>query len=388
MRIVLVRRKKPLKYGGLVVALLSLLSGIFVFTIFAWLIGVNPYPVVETIVTTFIFPGVVKDFIILTLLGYALLIAFKGALWNIGAEGQMHMAFLASIYITLIVFFTTEKSLPFYISIGVILLSIVAAVAAGALWGGLAGVIKAYAGVDEVPVTLILNYIAYFIGDILVYGPFRGTYVYGYARTDLIPDPYKLSIPVQRQLSGNALIDTVTGYIVEFATYAVWIVALILVLIFTYWLLNKSNIGLRIKILGSNPDYLVSLGYDVRKTTVLTFMLSGAIAGLTAALYYHGSLYRIEYPLEYNTASYGYLAILVAWLSMLDVYLVPLSAYIVSAVILGSQRVSSLPSVREAFIRLQLGGAEMAFKLLMFGSILLAYSILRFIQDYELKVVS
>jgi simple sugar transport system permease protein len=145
---------------------------------------------------------------------------------------------------------------------------------------------------------------------------------------------------------------------------------------------------LRIKILGSNPDYLVSLGYDVRKTMVLTFMLSGAIAGLTAALYYHGSLYRIEYPLEYNTASYGYLAILVAWLSMLDVYLVPLSAYIVSAVILGSQRVSSLPSVREAFIRLQLGGAEMAFKLLMFGSILLAYSILRFIQDYELKVVS
>lgn len=387
MRLVLTRRKKPLKYGGVIVVALSLLTGIGVFALFSWSIGVNPYYVIESILTTFIFPGIVKDFLILSLLGYALLIAFKGSLWNIGAEGQMHMAIIASVYVTLILFFTLEKTVPIHVSIGVVLLSIVLATIAGALWGGLAGAIKAYTGVDEVPVTLILNYIAYFIGNILVYGPFRGKYVKGYGRTDSLPAPYKLSISVKKTITGDPVMDTLNGYLLEAIIYFSWIIALIIIAIFTYWLFNKSSLGLKIKILGSNPEYLVTIGVDVKRTTVIAFMLSGAIAGLTGALYYHGALWRLEYPLEYQTMGYGYLAILVTWLSMLDMKFIPISAYIVSALIMGSQRVSSLPVVREAFAAIGLGGAEIAFRLLMFGSILLAYSILRFIQDYEIRVV-
>jgi len=223
MRLVLTRRKKPLKYGGVIVVALSLLTGIGVFALFSWSIGVNPYYVIESILTTFIFPGIVKDFLILSLLGYALLIAFKGSLWNIGAEGQMHMAIIASVYVTLILFFTLEKTVPIHVSIGVVLLSIVLATIAGALWGGLAGAIKAYTGVDEVPVTLILNYIAYFIGNILVYGPFRGKYVWGYVRTDLLPAPYKLSISVKKTITGDPIVDTLNGYLVEAIIYSSWI---------------------------------------------------------------------------------------------------------------------------------------------------------------------
>lgn len=387
MRLVILRRKTPLKYGRAITIVLSLALGVGIFTCFSTFIGINPLFILESIALTFVFPGIVKDFLILTLLGYALLVAFRGSLWNIGAEGQIHVAYLVTVYITIVLFFTLEKTLPMYASIGVIMLSIIAAMVAGALWGGLAGVIKAYAGVDEVPVTLILNYIAYFIGNILVYGPFRGKYVWGYVRTDLLPDPYRIDLKVFIGLTGNPVVDTVLGFAREFAIYSTWLIGLIVVVSLMYWLFNKTTLGLKIKILGSNPEYLVTLGYDVKKLTVTAFMISGAIAGFTAALYFHGSLLRLEYPLEYQTAGYGYLAILVAWLSQLDIVLVPVSAYIVSSLILGCQRASALPGIREAFQAMGLGGGEIAFRLLMFGSILLAYSIFRFVQEYELKVM-
>lgn len=387
MRVVVLRRKKPLKYGKLLTIVLSLAVGIGIFTAFSAIIGIHPLFILESIATTFVFPGVVKDFLILALLGYALLIAFRGALWNIGAEGQMHMGYIAMVYVTTILFYTTSPQVPLYQSIGVILLSFTLSILMGALWGGLAGVIKAYARVDEVPVTLILNYIAYFIGNILVYGPFRGKHVLGHVRTDLLPDPYRIDVIVYLRPTGNPIMDVLLGFIREFTMYIVWIIGLALVVVFSYWLFNKTTLGLKIKILGSNPDYLTTLGYDVKRLTVLTFMISGGLAGFTAALYYHGSLLRLEYPLEYQTAAYGYLAILVAWLSQNDLTLVPVSAYIVSSMIIGSQRASALPEVREVFQGLGIGGGEIAFRLLMFGSILLSYSILRFIQDYELRVI-
>lgn len=387
MRFVILRRKAPLKYGKALTIVLSLAFGIGIFTTFSAFLGINPIFILESIATTFVFPGIIKDFLILTLLGYALLIAFRGSLWNIGAEGQVHMAYLIMVYITVILFYTREKTISLYSSIGIIFLSFMCAIMAGALWGGLAGVIKAYAKIDEVPVTLILNYIAYFIGDILVYGPFRGKYVYGYVRTDILPEPYRIDLRIHIFTTGNPIVDTLLGFIREFITYLVWLIGLLLVIVFVYWLFSKTTIGLRIKILGSNPEYLTTLGYDVNKLTVITFMISGAIAGFTAALYYHGSLLRLGYPLEYQTEGYGYLAVLVTWLSHLDVILVPVSAYIVSSLIIGCQRASALPGVREAFEEMGLGGGEIAFRLLMFGSILLSYSILRFIQEYELRVI-
>jgi simple sugar transport system permease protein len=386
LRIVLLRRKKPLKYGSALTIGLSLALGVVLFTVFAWIIGLNPLLVLYTISSSFVFPGTVKDFLVLTLLGYALLVAFKGSLWNIGAEGQFHIALLPTVYVTLICFFTLEQ-VPAYVSVAVILLSIVLATIAGALWGGLAGAIKAYAGVDEVPVTLILNYIAYYIGNILILGPFQGKYVYGYKRTDMLPDPYRVSIIVRVPSTGNPLLDNVFAYVRELIMYFAWILGLLVVVLLVRWLFNNTTLGLRIKVLGSNPDYLVTLGYDVKKLTVVTFMISGAIVGFTAALYFHGYLYRLEYPLEYVSGQYGYLAILVTWLSLLEIRLIPVSAYIVASLIMGSQRLVALPEVKKALEAAGFYGVETSFRLLMFGSILLTYSIMRFLQEYELKVI-
>ncbi|MGB9828312.1 MAG: ABC transporter permease subunit, partial [Thermosphaera sp.] len=181
IRIVVLRRTRPLKHGKLTTITLSLVAGILLYTFILAAIGVSPLLTLSIISSSFISSGVIKDFIVLTVLGYALLVAFKGSLWNIGAEGQFYMGAVPVIYLTTVAFYTMG-SVSIAQSILVITGSVILAIVFGALWGAIAGAIKAYAGVDEVPVTLILNYIAYYLVNILILGPFQGKYVYGYKR--------------------------------------------------------------------------------------------------------------------------------------------------------------------------------------------------------------
>ena len=381
IRIIVLKRTKPLKYPQAVTIVSSLVTGVLLYTSILAFIGVSPLKTLGIIAGSFTDPSLIKDFILLTLLGYALLVAFKGALWNIGAEGQFYIAALPVIYFTTVLFYT-HGAVNLAQAILVILLSIILAVLFGAAWGALAGVIKAYAGVDEVPVTLVMNYIAYFLGNILILGPLMGKYVYGYKRTDMVPDAYRLSITFP--LSATNPVARLVG---ELVTRAWWILALILVLYLVRWLFNKTTLGLQIKVLGSNPDYLTTIGSDVKKVTVITFAISGGLVGLTASLYILGYLYRLEYPLEGQTSGYGYIAILVTWLSLLRVELVPVSAYIVSSLFNAGLLQGSDLDVKEALRRSGWAGAELSFRWIMVGSILLTYSVLRFLSEYEVKVV-
>ncbi|ADV64682.1 ABC transporter permease [Desulfurococcus mucosus] len=372
MRLLVMRRKEPLRYGTILIILLSLAVGVLLYTLILSLQGRSPVEVLYTITASFASPSVVKDFIILTMLGYALLVSFKGSLWNIGAEGQLFISTIPVIVLTLYV--APNPSTPLE-TIAVILASIVIATATGALWASAAGFIRAYLEVDEVPVTLILNYVAYYTVNILVIGPLKGTRVYGYNRTDEIPAAYRLYITgLQRTPAGNPVADTVMGFVYEALYYLPWLIAMVLIMVFTWFLLNKTQIGLRVRILGSNPDYLKSIGVNTRLTLVTALALSGAIVGFTSAFYTLSDLLRLSYPVEGQTAGYGYLAILVAWLSMLDYKLIPVSAYIIA-------------SLRTAGINLQVGGlGGLEQMLLLIGLILAVYTILRFLKDYEVRV--
>ncbi|ACL10946.1 Ribose ABC transporter, permease protein [Desulfurococcus amylolyticus 1221n] len=373
MRILIVRRKTPLKYGTILIILLSLTIGVALFTTILAIQGRSPVEVLGTLLISFVSPSIVKDFIILTMLGYALLVSFKGALWNIGAEGQLFISTIPVIVLTLHVMPNPPSQLH---AVTIILLIIIVSTITGAAWASIAGFIRAYLEIDEVPVTLILNYIAYYVVNILVIGPLKGTRVYGYNRTDEIPSIYRLYVTgLERRFTGNPAVDTFLGFIYEVIYYLPWLVAMIIIMFTAWYLLNKTQIGLRIRILGSNPDYLRSVGVNTRLTLVLALTISGAIVGFTSAFYTLSDLLRLSYPIEGQTAGYGYLAILVAWLSMLDYKLIPVSAYIVA-------------SLRTAGINLQVGGlGGLEQTLLLIGLILAVYTIVRFLRDYEVRVV-
>ncbi len=149
----------------------------------------------------------------------------------------------------------------------------------------------------------------------------------------------------------------------------------ILTVVITYIILKYTSLGLRIKVLGSNPDALRAAGANVRALIIIALALSGAIAGAMGAAQLAGYLHRISYPIESHTANYGYTAILVAWLSMLDIRAVPLAAYIVSA-------------LYQAGISMQIAGISSASATYVFiGAVLLTFTVLRVFSEYSLRII-
>lgn len=350
VHIVVVKRIKPIPFSGLLIPLISLVTGLLLSGIILYLSsGISFIDLMTTILVAFRSPTVVKDTLILTLVGISLVLAFTGAVWNIGSEGQIHMGMMISAWIAL---FTTLADIPILAKIIAVLLAAVL----GAFWAFIAGVLRAYAKVDEVPVTLMLNYIAYYILDMLVYGPWRGKRTWGYIRTDEIPKILRF----QR----------------IFNTTATWeaLIIVIVIGILVWLLLRYTTIGLKIRVLGSNPDILRSAGISVPLTIVIALTLSGLISGIVGSIYFFGDTYRLSYPLEEHTANYGYLGILVAWLSMLDIRAVPIAAYIVS-------------SLRISGTLMQIGGLGGVETMFVFiGSVLLTYSIVRIFSEYSVKI--
>jgi simple sugar transport system permease protein len=371
VRLVVIRRKTPLRYPIWFNTLVSALLGVVVYLTIMTLSGSNPVYVLVNIARSFISPSIVKDFFILTAMGCALLVAFRAALWNIGGEGQFYMAMLPGAVLTLFIFNPQYNPAPPPL---VILLVAILGMIMGAAWALLAALFRAYLGIDEVPVTLILNYIAYYTINYLVYGPLKGRYTYGYLRTDEIPEVYRTNIRVQLAPRGVPLEATLLSLIIQLAYYLALLVLAIVIYVFTWWFFKYCKLGLYVKVHGSNPGYLQAQGINVKHVTLLAMAISGALIGLTGSVYLLSELGRIPYELERQTAGYGYLAILVAWLSLLDLKMIPLSAYLVS-------------SLRNAGIAIQvagLGGVEQTY--LLIGSVLLTYSITRFLVDYEVKI--
>ncbi len=348
----LVKRIKPLPLGGILIPLLSIVIGVLLSTILLYaIVGASPIVTLSCVASSLISPEIILTFLFLTILGVSLLVAFSGSIWNIGAEGQLWLGTAAATYVAL---FTTLPQAPIAAKIAMVLL----AMALGGAWAAIAGVLKAYLNIDEVPVTLIMNYIAYYIINYLVRGPWLGKKTWGYIRTDMIPDQVKFTL-----IPGSTTIS-----------YEVLILA-VLTIALTYFMLKYTTLGLRIRILGSNPDALKAAGVNVRMLVIVALAISGAIAGAMGAAQLAGYLHRISYPVESHTANYGYTAILVAWLSMLDIRAIPIAAYIVSA-------------LYQAGISMQIAGVSSASATYVFiGAVLLTFTVLRVFSEYSVKIV-
>ncbi|MEM0024325.1 MAG: hypothetical protein QXM80_03330 [Thermofilaceae archaeon] len=372
MRLVILKRKKELKHAAYMMSAVSLVIGVLIYVAIICFFGVNPVDALANIARAFTTPSIVKDLFILSFFGYALLVSFKASVWNIGGEGQFYIAMIPGIVFTLYLF-NPEGGFGAP-SILALPLSIIGGMVLAAAWAASAGVIKAYFQIDEVPVTIIMNYIVYYTVNYLVWGPLKGKRTYGYLRTDEIPETFRLNVRLPALVSSDPLLNFLYSLARQVSYYIAILAGAIGVAVFVWWLFKYTKLGLYIRIMGSNPNYLAASGVDVKALTVATMSLSGALIGLLGSLYLFTELGRLPYELERQTAGYGYLAVLVAWLSALDLRLVPLSAYVVSA-------------LRNAGVAIQvagLGGNEQT--LILIGSVLLVYALLRFLVEFEVKL--
>jgi ABC-type uncharacterized transport system permease subunit len=254
----------------------------------------------------------------LILTGLAVTLAFRAGIWNIGAEGQLLTGAACATALALVMPRAHALAIPLLLAGGL---------AGGALWAGVAGLLKRHFRVLEVISTIMLNFIAVHAVGYLVRGPLQeplGIY------------PQSSEIPAALRIDPIWSTSRLSwGFLVAIGT------ALTL-----WWVLNRTAAGFRVRLIGANAKAAQSAGrVDVPVLAFRVFLLSGALAGLAGAievLAVTGALYENLSP------GYGYTAIAVALLARLNPLAVIPSAIIFGALEAGAaamQRDAGIPSV-------------------------------------------
>lgn len=234
-----------------------------------------------------------------------LLVTFRAGLWNIGIEGQFILGAIGASWVAL----SVQLPAPLQIT-----LEIAAAMAGGALWAGLAALLKRW-GVHEIFGGLALNNLAIILTNYLIAGPwqppeggsFRGT------------------VPFREE----ALLPLVGS------TRFSWVALLLAVITFglVVMALQNSAWGLRLKALGRNARSAFLLGVSSNREALLAMMFCGALAGLGGAV---RVLSWFDSLRQSISGGIGYLALMVVILAAFRVYWTPVVALFFAAVLSGS----------------------------------------------------
>ena len=216
--------------------------------------------------------------------GLAVALAFRGGSFNVGAEGQLFLGGTAAAWVGL-----TLTGLPAPV---LILLMMLAAIVAAALWSLLAGVLKLRFGASELITTIMLNYVAIELVSYLLHGPLQEAARY-LPQTERLPSLANLPalIPHTR-LNIGFLVAVVVVLLAQFALWR------------TIW-------GFRLRVTGLNARAALNAGIGVTGMTVWAFLVSGGLAGLAGYMEVVGVQHRM---IENLSPGYGYTGIIVALL--------------------------------------------------------------------------
>lgn len=191
------------------------------------------------------------------LAGLAVAFAFRTGLFNIGVEGQLIVGWFAAAYVGMAFELPKIIHLP---------LALLAAAAAGALWGLIPGILKARLHVHEVIVTIMMNYIALHTVNALIKAISEGGY-----KTEKVHATASLRSEFLSNLTDFSTLHY--GILVALAMVAVM-----------WFMLEKTKMGYELKSVGFNEHASQYAGMNVKKNIVLSMVISGAFAGLGGAM--------------------------------------------------------------------------------------------------------
>ena len=222
----------------------------------------------------------------LIIAGLGMAVAFRAGLFNIGGQGQMILGAITACYVGI------AWNLP---PVAHLLLAVVGAALGGLVWGGIAGVLKARTGANEVIVTIMLNSIAaHLLSQVLSLKAFNGEGETGNRKSLTVADAAQYP-----SLAGDS-----------FRLHAGFLLAL-LVAVAVWWLMERSRLGFQLRATGLNADAARTAGMSVPWVTSLVMMISGALCGLAATAPVLGTQKSMD---ESVVGSIGFDAITVALL--------------------------------------------------------------------------
>lgn len=215
----------------------------------------------------------------------AIIVPARLGLLSVGADGQLYVGALAGTAVML-----AGAAAPGWWLLPAVL---VTGALGGALWGGVAGVLKARIGVNETISTLLLNFIGLLLVNHFVYGSWRDPANLGWPST--IPFPPQATVP--------SLLGT--------RVHAGLLLALAAVVGGHVWLV-RSRFGVALRVLRENRKVGDMVGLNYRRNVIVTMAIGGGIAGLAGICEASAIQGRLQPGLSLG---YGLTGFLVAWLA-------------------------------------------------------------------------
>jgi simple sugar transport system permease protein len=310
---------------------LAALAALAVGAVMLLLLGVNPVVAYSALLEgAFGSKNALADTLVkatpLLLVGTGICIAFRGGVINIGGEGQLVVGAVASTLVGL--------SFPNASGWLVIPLALLAGFVAGAIWGGVPGVLKAYFNVNEILSTIMMNQIAVQGMNFLLRGP--------------MIDPVQLQaasrIPQTARLSKLFDLPRLVPTRLHLGTALAVLVAILIFIV-----LWRTIIGYRIRAVGLNPHASRYAGIGVQRYLVLSLLLSGALGGLAGAVQVYGVHHRMftDGSATGFTGSAGFNGIVAALFGQLHPLGTIPAAFLFGALLVGAnamQRAVQVPS--------------------------------------------
>ncbi|HEY7208217.1 MAG TPA: ABC transporter permease [Gaiellaceae bacterium] len=328
--------------GGIVTPILTAVLAFFVGGLVVLASGSNPLTTYKAIFNgtglNWLFPWVtgaertlaainLQQTLLLTtpliLTGLAVAFAFRCGMFNIGGQGQYIVGSIMAVWIG-----ASLHGLPGWLHI---VLAIVLAALMGGAWAGIAGILKATIGAHEVITTIMLNWIAYWIGSWLfgLGGPLQSD--------------TQTSVPVSNDIAQNAHLHVFWGDPVLQGLHIGFFIAIGALV--AYWItLNRTTLGYEVRAVGFNPEAARYGGIGVARNYFLAMAIAGSFAGLAGAMDVLGWEFRINVN-DIQASTVGFIGIAVALLGRNTAVGVFFSALLFGALVNGTSTRNLDPSI-------------------------------------------
>lgn len=210
----------------------------------------------------------------LILTGLAVAFAFRCGLFNIGGQGQYIIGSIFAVWVG-----SSFSGMPAFLHV---IVAMLAGILMGGVWAGIAGLLKALAGTNEVISTIMLNWIAIW----------TGVWVFNLGSPLQNDNPAQVDVPVSNDIVEGAKLPVFWGDPQLQGLHIGIFIALAALVVF-WVLLNRTTLGYEVRAVGFNPEAAEASGINVRRNYILVMAICGGFAGLGGALDLLGWQFRI-----------------------------------------------------------------------------------------------
>lgn len=285
-----IRLRRALPLATLLRWLLLILGPLGIFALFLLTVGADPLKTYKAMYFSALGDGFGLAEVLIRaapfiLGGLAAALPARTRLVNVGAEGQIALGALVTTFAAMAI----GDRFPAWVTLPALL---VAGAAGGALWAGVAGLLRTHLAVNETISTLLLNYV--------------GALVLIFCVHTVLKDPESFNWPFSPPFAEQARWVTIGGTRLHWGVIVAPIAAVLV-----WYFLTRTHWGLHLRVVGGNPEAARRAGFNVERIQVLVFLAAGALAGMAGMLEVAG----IEGRLRPTTGvGFGYIGFLAAWM--------------------------------------------------------------------------